>query len=75
MVAHKKSTYAAGQERKDDGKPGVTSVATTICFNISFKLHHPLNRSFCKRPENINLSEDHDKTLYCRVNSLILRLN
>ena len=26
------------------------------------KLHSPLNRSFCKRPENLNVCEDHDKT-------------
>ena len=30
--------------------------------NVSAKLHSPLNRSFCKRPENISLSEDNHKT-------------
>ena len=33
-----------------------------FCFrNFSAELHPPLNRSFCQRPENINLSEDHRK--------------
>ena len=29
---------------------------------FSAELHPPLIRSFCKTPEDINLSEDHDKT-------------
>ena len=29
---------------------------------LSAKLHPPLNRSCCKRPENIYLIEGHDKT-------------
>ena len=28
---------------------------------LSTKLHFPLNRSFCERPENVMLSEDHNK--------------
>ena len=31
--------------------------------NFLRKLHFPLNRSSCKRPENIDVSEDHDKTV------------
>ena len=35
----------------------MTSV-TVILFEITFdKLHFPLNRSFCKRPENINVKQ------------------
>ena len=39
-----------GWEKKEDGKPCVTSM-TIICWK---KIHLPLKRSFCKRPENIN---------------------
>ena len=42
--------YAAGRERKENGKPFVTSV-TIIVFETSFaKLHFRLKRSFCKGP-------------------------
>ena len=30
--------------------------------NFWHKLHFPLNGSSCKRPGNIDVSEDHDKT-------------
>ena len=34
-----------------------------FCLKKLFaQIHSPLNRSFCKRPENINVSEDHDNT-------------
>ena len=36
---------------------------TKILFEITFrKLNFSLNRSFCKSPENVGVSEDHDKT-------------
>jgi len=55
-------TQQEGKE-KEDGKPCVTSV-TIILFQEIFrrKSHPPLNRSFCQRPENINLFDDHHKT-------------
>ena len=50
--------YATGQERKEDGKPCVTSV-TIILFEITFgKNSLPFKRSFCRRPENIDVIED-----------------
>ena len=48
---------SAGQERKDDGKPCVTSM-TIILFEKTFcQTSHifPLNRSFCRRAKNINV--------------------
>ena len=49
-------------ERKEDGKPCVTTV-TTILFEITFaKLPFPLNRSLCKDQKTLMLSEDHDIT-------------
>ena len=56
--------YATGRERKEDGKPCVTSV-TIILFEITFRqtlLSNVLSRSFCKRPENTDVSEVHNKT-------------
>ena len=47
---------------KEDGKPCVKGV-TIILLEITFSKHHfLLNRSFCKRPENIDVSQDHGKT-------------
>ena len=40
----------------------VTSVTIFCLKNVSAELHSPLNRSFCKIPENINFSEDNHKT-------------
>ena len=57
--------YATGWERKEDGKPCVTSV-TIILFEKRFAELHP----FLNRSENINLSEDHhkrSKNLACHV--------
>ena len=47
---------SAGQERKDDDKPCVTSV-TIILFEKTFHQtsHIPLHRSFCRRAKNINV--------------------
>ena len=54
------SEYATGKERKEDGKPCVTSV-TIILFEITLR-HFPLNRCFCKDQKTLMLSEDHDIT-------------
>ena len=47
---------SGGQERKDDGKPCVTSV-TIILSEKTFRQtsHIPLNRSFCRRAKKINV--------------------
>ena len=57
--AHFASVDATGRQSEEDGKPCVTGV-TIILFEVHFaKLHFSLNRSCCKGPENIILSEDH----------------
>ena len=47
----KKNKNATGRERKEDGKPCVTSVTIILLRQLYF----PLNRSFCKGPENIGV--------------------
>ena len=50
-------TYTTGRKRKEDSKPCVTSVII-ILFEITFcqAINLPLNKSFCKRPENFNVN-------------------
>ena len=50
-----------------------------FCLKPNYlKPHPPLNRSFCKTPENISFSEDHDRTCkywpchVCRTQSFCL---
>lgn len=42
-------TNATGQQRKENGQLRVTLI---LFLKKSSKLHLPLNRSFCKRPEH-----------------------
>ena len=49
-----------GEERR---RQTLCDKCDNILFEkVSAELHSPLNRSFCKRRENMNLSEDNHKT-------------
>ena len=57
---------ASGQESKEDDKPCVTSVTINRLLDLkklSTKNFTSFKQVVCKRPENVNFSEDHDKTL------------
>ena len=55
IVENSQLKYATGRERKDDGKPCVTSVTLTL-FKKTFLQTSPcFKQVFRKRPENTNV--------------------